>query len=80
MEKELARIVLSASYRSGRELSNIVPILKEFCPPDEYERIVFAIGSILHEMETEVHKKIFEQHPDLEAEIEERVQKYGRTF
>lgn len=80
MEKELAKIVLCASYRSGQELSNIIPVLKEFCPPDEYERIVFTIGSVLHELHTEIHQKIFEEHPDLEAEIEERIQKYGRAF
>jgi hypothetical protein len=80
MERELAKIVLSASYRSGQELSNIVPLLKEFCPPEEYARIVFTIGSVLHELEIEIHKKIFEEHPDIHAEIEDRVQKYGRTF
>jgi hypothetical protein len=80
MEKELAKIVLAASYRSCQELSNLVPLLKESCPPEEYERIAFTIGSILHEMEAEIHYKIFEEHPDLRAEIEERIQKYGRAF
>ena len=72
MEKELAKIALSASYRSGQELSSIVPILKEYCSPEECERIVFTIGSVIHEIEAEIHKKIFAEHPDLEAEIEER--------
>jgi hypothetical protein len=80
MEKHLAKIVLAASYKSGQELSNIVPLLKEFCPPEEYDRLVSAIGSILHELETGIRQNIFEDHPDLAAEIEERVQKYGRTF
>jgi hypothetical protein len=34
----------------------------------------------LHELDAEIHRKIFEEYPELEAEIEERVQKYGRTF
>ena len=80
MDRELAKIVLCASYRSGQELSNLVPVLKEFCPPEEYEGIVFTIGSVLHELDTEIHQKIFTQHPDLQAEIEQRVQRYGRTF
>jgi hypothetical protein len=79
LDRTLAALVVNSSYRSGGELANLVPIIKEFCDADEYSVLSMAIGEILQDIEDRIRRPIYEEFPDLEAEIWERVNKYGRV-
>lgn len=79
MDRTLAALVVNSTYRSGGELANLVPIIKEFCDTEEYSVLAVAIGEILQDIEERIRRPIYEAFPGLEAEIGERVNKYGRV-
>jgi len=80
MDKELARHVAATAFRSAVELSDMLPILKEHCDASEYEMFLKAIASASAAIHFEIEKKVFDQYPELEKEIESRVKKYGRLI
>jgi hypothetical protein len=78
MDKELAKHVLTVGFHSLSLLESLIPMLKEHCNDEEYQEYLKSIGSVSAEMGTEIFNKIFEQYPDLEKEVEEKINKYGR--
>lgn len=79
MDRELAKIVLNATFKSGKELADLVPFIKEHCDEGDYERISTAIATILHELDSTVRRPIYREHPDLEREFGDRVARFGRV-
>lgn len=80
MDRDVAKMILSATYRGGGELAHLVPFIKEHCTKDDYERISMAIAAVLHEVDSTIRRSIYQEHPDLEREIQDRVERFGRTF
>jgi hypothetical protein len=80
VDRDLAKLILSATYRSGAELAHLVPFIKEHCDKEDYERISIAIATVLHELDSTIRRPIYQEHPDVEREIEDRVERFGRTF
>jgi hypothetical protein len=79
VDRDVAKIVLHATYRSGADLANLVPFLKAHCDEADYERKWIAIATVLHELDSTVQQPIYREHPALEREIEARVERFGRT-
>jgi len=77
MDRDLARHVIVASFRSFRELTMLLPLLKEHCDAAEYEIFAKAIAAVGVEIQMEVRKKAFALYPDLEQEIQGKIDKYG---
>jgi hypothetical protein len=77
MDIELARMVAIATTYSGKELSELVPTLKEHCDAESYDRLLFKIGSAIAEIGS-LAKHVFDLYPELEREFQARVDKYGR--
>ena len=80
MEKELAKLVALTAFRSSAEINSLVPLLKEYCSEDEYRSFGMAIATASAEIGLQILQKIYAAHPELEAEIESNVQKFGRAF
>ena len=80
MEKELAKLVALTAFRSSAELGNLIPLLREHCDEDEYRRLGAAIATASAEISRQILQYIFATHPELEAEIEANVSKFGRAF
>lgn len=80
MNKDLASIVLSSTNRSAGELASLIPMLKEVCEDAEYQELKMALASIISDIWFRVDKRILEQFPDLEREMNDRLNKYGRKF
>jgi hypothetical protein len=79
MDKDLAWIVAGAATVAGRELGDLVPLLKEHCDPEAYDKLVDAIGSAIYET-AEVRERVFELSPGLREEFEARLHKFGRQY
>jgi len=75
---DLARHVARAAFRSSRELSELVPFLKDRLDAEEYTMYAKAIGSVIAAIQLDVMNKLVTDHPVLEAEIEAGIAKYGR--
>jgi heme oxygenase len=80
VDRDVATMILTATHRSGRELADLVPFIKEHCDKEEYERISIAIATVLHDLDATIQQPIYQEHPDVEREIEDRVERFGRTF
>lgn len=80
MDKELARHVAVVAFKASSSVASLVPLLKEHCEPGEYEAYAKAIASIAFEIHAELLKKIFSEHPEIEKEIEYKINKYGQLI
>ena len=78
MDKELAKHVITVGFHSLSLLESLIPLLKEHCNDQEYQEYLKSIGVVSAEMGTEIFNKIFHQHPDLEKEVEDKINKYGK--
>lgn len=78
MNIDLARHVVRAAFRSSRELSNLLPLLKENLSAGEYQHYAKAIAAAIAATQLEVVNAVTSSHPELEAEIEAQMSKYDR--
>ena len=77
MDRQLARHVVISAFHSMSYLTDLLPILKAHCDPQEFEIFRNAIASVAGNISIDIIGKVFTAHPDLEQEIEENVKKYG---
>ena len=80
MDRELAKLVAVTAFRSSADINNLVPLLKECCNEAEYKAYALAIASASAEISMQILNKIYEDHPDIKDEFEEKMHKYGRIF
>jgi hypothetical protein len=77
MDREFAILVLNACYRASRELGEIGVMTHDFAPGDEGKALKHQAGAAVAEI-GRITESIFKAHPDLEAYVEGRIDKYGR--
>ena len=80
MDKDTAREVIRAVYRSGNELEALIPFLKDHCSASEYKDYLHAIAVALDGIHTGLVGKVVARFPELEAEIEANIQRTGRAM
>ncbi|MBN8982318.1 MAG: hypothetical protein J0I29_13730 [Rhizobiales bacterium] len=78
MDAQVARHVIRACLRSTGELQRLLELLKEQCPPDEYQTFAKAIGMALASIHIEIVNRVTSLHPELEGEMETTISRYGR--
>lgn len=78
MNRDLAQHVARVAFRSSADLNDLIPLLREHCVQEEYEKYVKAIASASAEIGTEILARIFSSYPELEQDFEERIRRYGR--
>jgi len=78
MKIDLARHVARAAFRSSRELSELIPLLKDSLSAEEYAHYAKAIGLAVAAIQMEVMNKLASDHPGLDAEIEASINRFGR--
>jgi hypothetical protein len=80
MDRDIATIILSSSQRSVRELDDVIPIIKEHCSEQDYYALKKAISSAIYDIMQDIGKYVRDRCPELDQEIENRMNKYGRMF
>jgi len=80
MEKELALHVIRTALRSAGSLEELLPLLKEHCDEKEYDEYRMAIATAIYNINNELTSRAFSAHPQLEEEVEIRINKYGRLL
>jgi len=78
MDIDLARHCVRAAFRASRELESALHALKAGCEPDEYDGYKLGIAGAIYEIGVALTNTAIAAHPELEAEIEAQIQKYGR--
>jgi len=77
MEKDLARHVVRAGFASMGKLTNLLELLKEHCSPEEYQTYLKAVATVSAHISEQIVSRATANFPDLEAEIEAKIKKYG---
>jgi len=54
-------------------------LLKQHCDTAEYEAYAKAIAAIAADVDLQILNAIFSSHPDLEREMESKIEKYGEV-
>ena len=78
MDIDVARHVVRACFRSGRELESLLDLLKEHADAQEYGTYAKAIATAVASIHVEIVNRVASAHPGLEEEIEAVIEKYGR--
>jgi hypothetical protein len=80
VETKLALHVVRTAFASAAKLEQLLPLLKEHCGKEEGESYGMAIASAIAHIHRELTNKIFSSHPEVEAEIEKRMSRYGQVL
>lgn len=80
MDRDLAITILSSAYRSASELVLLAPVLKDNLTEDDHLVLGSANAKIIYEIHNEIIKYIYSQFPDIEAEVDKRMSRFGRAF
>ena len=77
MDIHLARKMVSAAFESGRVLGNLLPVLKQAMPHDEYRACAHDLGLAIDAANAALLTRAIAAHPELEAEIDAAIQQRG---
>ncbi|MDM3870360.1 hypothetical protein QSV34_03220 [Porticoccus sp. W117] len=78
MKKDLAEFVANIAFKNSSELSKLLPLLKEQLDQDEYGYYVQAFSEALNIISIKILLKLFEEHPEIDRNIKETIQKFGK--
>jgi hypothetical protein len=78
VDRDLSRRVVKATFRSARELQDLLPILKERASPEDYQTYLRAIAAVVGEGGQQLLNRVFAEHPDLEVEVDAAIKTNGR--
>jgi len=78
MDKTLAWDLIRVSFRTARELQDLLPRLKEQCSAEDYQDYARGIAGAIHGINTALIDKAIAAYPDLAARIEADLAEFGR--
>ena len=77
MDADIARIMAVAGLRASRELGDLVRLLAEHLPDERQLRL--DIAGAIAEIHAATLRPAFNISPQLEAEFDARIERYGRA-
>jgi hypothetical protein len=80
MDKNIAREVVRAAFRSGSELENLLGLLKERCSAEDYKIYAQQVARAIDGINAALLNKVVAQFPELEAEIEANIARTGQAM
>jgi hypothetical protein len=78
VDRDLAKHVVTVGFHSLSLIEGLIPLLKEHRTDAEYNEYLKSIAAVCATMTTEIFNKIFQAYPDLEKEVEQKIQRYGK--
>jgi len=80
MNRDLARQVAVGALRASTQLNSLLPLLKAQCDLGEYARLLRGVASVCGHINREILGPVFTEHPDLEKDLEESINKHGAVL
>ncbi len=80
MDQKTAREVLRAAFRSGRELQNLLVVLKTQCGAEEYKGYARGIATAIDGIGVALTNKVLVAYPELADEIEANLKRSDRAM
>ncbi|HZP20085.1 MAG TPA: hypothetical protein VFB16_07720 [Bauldia sp.] len=78
MDIDVARHMIRAAFRTSRELEGVLQFLKEICPDEEYRPLALGIAAAIDRIGIALIEPAEAAHPELRAETEASIARYGR--
>jgi hypothetical protein len=79
VNSDLQRHAIRSAFRSGRELQELLLLLAEHAPPEDYQALRLGIADALAAIASGITDKIIESSPAMKSEIDASIKLYG-TF
>ena len=80
MDKDVARHIISAAFRSSGELEELLPMLKARCSSDAYKAFALEIAKAMDGVGVALINRVLSIYPELAAEIEANLKSSGRAM
>jgi hypothetical protein len=77
MKPELARHVAHVAFRASANLNELLHLIRDHGTEEEYKKFLVAISQVSGDIAFKILKRIYDEHPEIESEIDERVSTYG---
>jgi hypothetical protein len=78
MQKDLARHLIRTAFRAGRELEELLPLLKQHLSAEEYARYASKIAVAMDAINIALLSPTLHSHPELRSEIEASLKEYDK--
>ena len=78
MDRDLAKHVVTVGFHSLSLVEGLIPLLREHCTDAEYDEYMKSIAAVCAAMTTEIFNKVFRTYPDIEKDVEQKIQRYGK--
>jgi hypothetical protein len=78
MERDLARHVIRTAFRTARELSGLLAMLKQYLDEEEYKAYARRIATAIYTIDVELIDPLYASQPGLKDEVEASLDKYER--
>jgi hypothetical protein len=80
MDKNVAREIIRAAFRSGGELEKLLSVLKDRCSAEDYKVYARQVAMAIDGIHAALLNKVLAQFPELAAEIEANIARSGRAM
>jgi hypothetical protein len=77
MPPDMAWQVIRTAYRSSRELSEFLSVLKSQGDKDDYEFYRKGIATAIHLIHVELTDRALSRHPQLQKRIDQEIETFG---
>ena len=78
MDIDLARDMIRTAFRSSSELQELLGTLKEKCSSEEFKDYARGIAGAMDAIGVALTNKALSAYPELHAEVDASIEKYGR--
>ena len=78
MDIDVARHSVRQSFRTARELRDMMQFLKERCDADKYQQHAADIARAIDAVSVALLNPAMKDHPEPEREVEDQTASYGR--
>jgi hypothetical protein len=80
MDKNVAREIIRAVFRSESELETLLSVLKTRCSTDDYKIYAHQVSTAIDGINVALLNKVLSRFPELQAEIESNLARTGRVM
>jgi hypothetical protein len=80
MERDLAKHVVIVGFKAMHDLTDLLELIKPHCDQAEFAFYAHGVGLVAGEITRQLLNKTFSDHPDLEAEMDAKMERYGKLI
>mgnify|MGYP000235867219 CR=1 FL=1 len=80
MDIDFARHIIRTAFRTSRDLQDLLRLAQEVCDKQEYDALAPGVAEAIDNVGQALTNKAMAAYPELEGEIDARIDSYGQYF